>query len=475
MAKSAFVLAATQSGCGKTTFAIGLMAALRRQGLLVQPYKVGPDYIDTMYHRAACGQASRNLDAFMLPEETLRYLYARSAAAADVAVVEGVMGLYDGLRPDSIEASSAHISQLLGAPVILLVNARGMSLSLAALINGFCAFARQKSSRPLQVAGVLLNNIKSKMSFQYAKNIIERECGLPVFGWLPSRPEFALSERHLGLYCSGEVSDLQQKMDLLAEEITANCDLPALLAATERAAQPPLTAPVLPEPLAAPVRIGLAQDAAFNFYYQDSLDLLVELGAELVPFSPLKDTQLPPDLAGLFLGGGYPELHLPELAANQSLLADLRSRLLAGLPCYAECGGFIYLGRSMTMQGERYPLAGVFPFDFAMTSSLQHFGYMQAEIAPGTPLTYGESQPLVVRGHEFHYTQRQETTEPAEPAWPACYQVHKPAAPGRSWQEGWHVQNTLGAYPHFNFWAQPRAAKNFLQLAADWQRQGVMM
>lgn len=467
MAKSAFLLAATQSGCGKTTFAIGLMAALRRQGLNVQPYKVGPDYIDPMYHRAACGHASRNLDAFMLPEPALRYLYARSAAAADVAVVEGVMGLYDGLRPDSIEASSAHISQMLDLPVILLVNARGMSLSLAAMVNGFRDFMQQKSNNPLQVAGVLLNNIKSEMGFRYAKNIIERECGLPVFGWLPNRPEFALSERHLGLYCSGEVSDLQQKMDLLAAEITANCDLPALLAATECAALPEPQPPTLPEPLFKPVRIGLAQDAAFNFYYQDSLDLLMELGAELAPFSPLKDKQLPPDLGGLFLGGGYPELYLPELSANQSLLADLQSRLLAGMPCYAECGGFIYLGRSMTMQGESYPLAGVFPFDFEMTDRLQHFGYMEAEIAPGTPLTYGLKQPLSIRGHEFHYTQRQETAEPG-PA--PRYQVHKPAAASRVWQEGWQVQNTLGAYPHFNFWAQPQAARNFLQLAADWRR-----
>lgn len=469
MAKSAFVLAATQSGCGKTTFAIGLMAALRRQGLKVQPYKVGPDYIDTMYHRAACGRASRNLDAFMLPEPTLRYLYARSAAAADVAVVEGVMGLYDGLRPDSIEASSAHISQMLGLPVVLLVNARGMSLSLAALINGFRDFAGQKGGRPLRVAGVMLNNIKNAMSFQYAKNIIERECGLPVFGWLPNLPEFALSERHLGLYCSGEVADLQQKMALLASHITANCDLPALLAATECSAPEPLAAPALPEPLAKPVRIGLAQDAAFNFYYQDSLDLLTDLGAELVPFSPLQDAQLPPDLAGLFLGGGYPELYLPELSANSSMLADIRGRLLAGLPGYAECGGFIYLGRSMTMQGRKYNLAGVFPFDFAMTNRLQHFGYMQAEICPGTPLTCGEAEPLIIRGHEFHYTQLQKAADAA--AWPARYQVHKPNAPGRSWQEGWQAQNTLGAYPHFNLWAEPRAAANFLRLAAKWQEE----
>lgn len=467
MAKSAFILAATQSGCGKTTFAIGLMAALRRLGHKVQPFKVGPDYIDPMYHRAACGGEvySRSLDAFMLPEDTLRYLYARRAAAADVAVVEGVMGLYDGLRPDSIEASSAHISQMLDLPVILLVNAKGMALSLAALLHGFQDFARQKTGQPLKVAGVLLNNIKNEMSFRYAQEIIERECGLPVFGWLPNRPEFALSERHLGLYCSGEVADLQQKLDSLAAQIAQSCDLPRLLAATECAAIK-AERPALPAPVPGPLRIGIAQDAAFNFYYQDSLDLLTELGAELVPFSPLHDAHLPPDLAGVLLGGGYPELYLPELAANQSLLADLRGRLLAGLPCYAECGGFIYLGRSMTMQGESYPLAGVFPFDFAMTDRLQHFGYMEAAIRPGTPLSYGESAPLNMRGHEFHYTQR--VNDGADEN--ACYQVHKPNKKARGWQEGWQVQNTLGAYPHFNFWAQPQAAKNFLQLAYDYQR-----
>lgn len=466
MAKSAFVLAAAGSGSGKTTFAIGLMAALRRLGYKVQPFKVGPDYIDPMYHRAACGVASRNLDAFMLPEKTLQYLYAKAAAKADVAVVEGVMGLYDGLRPDSIEASSAHISQLLGAPVILLVNARGMSLSLAALVNGFRDFARQKGTEPLNLAGVLLNNIKTEMSFQYAKAIIERECGVPVLGWLPNLPEVSLSERHLGLYCSGEVADLQQKIALLADKLLANCDLPRLLAAC--ACRPLQTEPpALPELLFKPVRIGLAQDAAFNFYYQDSLDLLTELGAELVPFSPLADKRLPPDLGGLFLGGGYPELHLPELSANHSLLADLRGRLAANMPCYAECGGFIYLGRGMTMQGEQYPLAGVFPFDFEMTDRLQHFGYLEAEIRPGTALTYGEERSLRIRGHEFHYTQRVEEGADND----ACYQVQKPNSARRGWQEGWQVQNTLGAYPHFNFWANPQCAKNFLQLAADYHNK----
>lgn len=469
MAKSAFILAATQSGSGKTTFSMGLMAALRSQGHTVQPFKVGPDYIDPMYHTAACGRSSRNLDAFMLPEDVLRYLFAKNSADADVAVVEGVMGLYDGLRPDGIEGSSAHVSQILQAPVVLLVNARGMSLSLAALINGFRDFALAKSGRPLAVAGVLLNNLKNEMSYQYAKQIVERECGLPVFGWLPNLPEAALSERHLGLLCSGEVGDLPQKLQMLAEQICAHCDLPALLAATQMQQPPARPEPPLPASLpergCAPVRIGLARDAAFNFYYQDSLELLEQLGAQLVPFSPLADGALPPDLDGLLLGGGYPELHLPELSANQSLLADLRRQLAAGLPCLAECGGFIYLGRSMEMQGESWPLADVFPFDFEMTDRLQHFGYIEVELDQACLLCDG--QPLRLRGHEFHYTQRKPNGAGAD--WPTFYQAKKPTG-ARSWREGWQIYNTLGGYPHFNLWAEPQAAVNFLLKAANYRQ-----
>ena len=213
------------------------------------------------------------------------------------------------------------------------------------------------------------------------------------------------------------------------------------------------------------MRIGLARDAAFNFYYQDSLELLEQLGAQLVPFSPLADDALPPDLDGLLLGGGYPELHLPELSANQSLLADLRRQLAAGLPCLAECGGFIYLGRSMEMQGESWPLADVFPFDFEMTDRLQHFGYIEVELDQACLLCDG--QPLRLRGHEFHYTQRKPNGAGAD--WPTFYQAKKPTG-ARSWREGWQIYNTLGGYPHFNLWAEPQAAVNFLLKAANYRQ-----
>jgi cobyrinic acid a,c-diamide synthase len=454
MAKSAFILAATQSGCGKTTFSMGLMTALRKLGHSVQPFKVGPDYIDPMYHTAACGRPSRNLDSVMLPEETLRYLFRKNSADADLAVIEGVMGLFDGLNPSSIAGSTAHISQILDVPIILLINARGMSLSIAALINGFRDFVPG-----LKIAGVLLNNVKSKMLFTYVKGIIEQECGLPVFGWLPNNPDFALSERHLGLYCSNETPELDAKFSLIADTLIANCDLSALLEATKLApAAPPR--PQLPERLAEPVKLGVARDSAFNFYYQDSLDLLAELGAELIPFSPIADDKLP-DADAIYLGGGYPELHLPELSANTVFLQDIRTKLKGGLPCFAECGGFIYLGESMTMEGKNYKLTGIFPFEFAMTDRLQHFGYMEAEIAADTPLT--QTAPTKICGHEFHYTQRIDKTD-----YPTCYQVTKPGKK-LSWQEGYQAYNTLGGYPHFNFYANPTCAKSLLLAAAEYR------
>lgn len=456
MAKAAFMLAAAGSGSGKTTFACGLMTALRRQGFAVQPFKVGPDYIDPMYHTALCGRPSCNLDSVMLPEETLRHLFNKNAADADVALIEGVMGLFDGLSPKSIYGSSADIARILDLPVLLLVNARGMALSAAALVNGFRDFAPG-----VKIAGVLLNNVKSAMLFRYLKEIIEENCQIPVLGWLPHDPAFALSERHLGLYCSGEYADLTAKFDKVADCLLGNCDWPALLAA---AAYTPKYAPEppLPAPLTQPVRLGIAQDAAFNFYYQDNIDLLEQLGAEIVPFSPLKDASLPP-VDALYLGGGYPELFAAALEANAGFRADIAAKLAAGLPCYAECGGFIYLGRTLTYQNTTYQMTGFFPFDFAMTDRLQHFGYMQAEITADTPLT-GDTSGTIT-GHEFHYTKRVDKA-----AYPPRYQVSKPGK-NQCWQEGYQRENTLGGYPHFNFWGNPQMAKNLLLAAAAYQQR----
>ncbi|MEE0776573.1 MAG: cobyrinate a,c-diamide synthase [Bacillota bacterium] len=458
MAKSAFVLAATQSNSGKTTIAMGLMTAFRNMGLKVQPFKVGPDYIDPMYHTAATGRNSRNLDSFMLEEDTIRYLFEKNSADADIAIVEGVMGLYDGQGGFSLKGSSAHIAQILDLPVILVVNGNGMSLSVAALIKGF-----QDFSPETKIGGVILNQVKNDSGYLHLKEIIETNCKIPVLGYLPKNEAFALSDRHLGLYCSEEIVDLDKKFSLIAESLADHCDLNQIRDVMARAPHV-APAPLLPGKIDGNVTIGYAKDSAFNFYYRDSLDLLEELGATLVEFSPMTDKALP-SLDGVILGGGYPELHLEELSANRPFMEDLKVKLENGLPCFAECGGFIYLGKSMTMEGKTHELTGFFPFDFAMTDRLQHFGYMEAAIEDGTILTTEGSESI--RGHEFHYTKRTDET-----AFPASYRVTKKRRTKEvHWEEGYHQNNVLGGYPHFNFYSNPQCAKNLLLMAQEYQRR----
>lgn len=460
MIKTAFLVAAVNSGGGKTTVTMALMAAFRKLNFTVQPFKVGPDYIDPMYHTVATGRKSRNLDSFMMPEASLSYLFDQNSGAADIAIVEGVMGLYDGISPDSIAGSSAHIAQILDIPVILVLDGHGMSLSAAALIKGF-----QDFSPATNIAGVILNRVKHEKGYLHLKEIIESQCGLPVFGYLPEDPAFALASRHLGLYCSNEIADLNAKLAALAEALIDHVDLAALQSAAAYAGKPAVK-PALPRPLKGQkkVRIGYADDAAFNFYYQDNLDLLRELGAELIAVSPLKDKTLPP-LDGLLLGGGYPELHLKELSANASFMEELKERLEEGMPCYAECGGLIYLGRSLTVDGKTHSLTGFFPFAFAMSHRLQHFGYLQAEIAPHTVFS-GET-PETLRGHEFHFTKRVDTA-----AYTTVYDISKKRKDKvLRWQDGFQKNNVLGGYPHFHFYANPACAVYFLEKALEEQEK----
>lgn len=457
MVKSAFLLSAIHSGGGKTTIAMGLMRAFCKSGYVVQPFKVGPDYIDPMYHGAATGRKSRNLDSFMVAEEALAYLFAKNSEEADIAVVEGVMGLYDGADTASIKGSSAHIAQILDIPVVLVIDGNGMSLSVAALIKGFRDFSPET-----KIAGVILNRVRNDSGYFYLKEIIEGNCQLPVFGYLPENSKFALNSRHLGLFCSGEIGDLETKLDLVADALIAHVDLEALAKAA-RFTKKDAVKPILPAPLKSKVKIGYAYDAAFNFYYQDNLDLLVELGAKLIPFSPLTD-DAPPDVDALILGGGYPELNLKELSANTAFLEKLKTLLENGLPCYAECGGLIYLGNSMTMAGSTYPLVGFFPFDFEMTDRLQRFGYMTAKIAPHTLLA-GDT-PETLRGHEFHFTKRVDQID-----FPTVYAVTKQRKQKTlQWEEGYAQKNILGGYPHFHFYSNPSCAMRFLEKALEYQR-----
>jgi cobyrinic acid a,c-diamide synthase len=419
------------------------MAALARRGLRVQPFKVGPDYIDPTYHRAACGVPSRNLDSWMLPHHHLRELFARAVAGCDVAVVEGVMGLFDGASPDSDEGSTAQVAKLLGLPVLLVADARKVARSVAATVLGFQRFDPQ-----VRIVGVLLNGIAGPRHLDYCRRPIEQAVGLPVVGYLPRRDDLQLPERHLGLVPEVEGPVARDFFDRLAAQVEATVDLDMLLRLAEApdpAPPPPLLFPPQPMPIRAAVAV--ARDRAFSFYYQDALDLLSAWGAEVVPVSPLEDASLPPGVGALYLGGGFPELYARELAENVSFLQSVREAARRGLPIYAECGGLMFLGRELVdAQGKAHPLAGLLPLRTSMEGARLQLGYRRVRaLADGPVLAAGQE----ARGHEFHYS-RLEVLEEA----PAAYEVLD--QPGRL--EGFRVGSVWASYVHLHFAASPHMA-----------------
>ncbi len=329
-----FMISAPGSGSGKTTVVCGLLKALMQRGLKVAAFKSGPDYIDPMFHSRVIGAHSRNLDLFMLGADTARFLVAKNAKQADVAVFEGAMGFYDGMGKTT-EASAYELAAVCDTPVVLVVNGKGAALSIAAMIKGFKDFRKDS-----HVVGAILNNM-NPMSYMLYKETIEAEAGVKLLGYFPPMPDCNFESRHLGLVTADEIGALQEIVEKLAVQAAKSIDLDALLAIAQHAA------PLMYEDMTiAPLgqtRIAVAKDKAFCFYYQDALDLLNELGAELVEFSPMTDSHLPEGTRGLVLGGGYPELYADKLEANESLRNEIKAALADGMPCFAECGGFMYL------------------------------------------------------------------------------------------------------------------------------------
>ena len=330
------VLAGTNSGCGKTVVTCAVLQALVSRGLRVGAAKCGPDYIDPMFHSRVIGAKSSNLDSFFFDRDTMRCLLAHNGQDCDITVIEGVMGYYDGLGLTSTRASTYETARETESPVVLVVNARGTALSVVAAVQGFLDFAPDNN-----VQGVILNGC-SAMSYGALARELESRLGVRACGYLPRLPECTLESRHLGLVTADEVADLREKLRQLAEAAEKTLELDALLEIAHNAPVLDFTPPVLPEK-GAPVRIGVARDRAFCFYYEDSLDLLRQLGAELIPFSPLTDEKLPDGVQGLYLGGGYPELYAAQLEENHALRRQIRDVVYAGMPCIAECGGFMYL------------------------------------------------------------------------------------------------------------------------------------
>ena len=444
-----FLLAAPRSGSGKTTMTCALLMALKRRGCAPCAFKSGPDYIDPMFHRAVLGVESRNLDLFFSAPETVRTLYAKGAAGHGAAVCEGAMGFYDGLGGVSDRASAWHLADTLGLPVLLVVEPKGQSLTLAAELNGLVNFRT-----PSHIAGILLNNCTARMHVLLAP-MLEKETGLPVLGFLPKLPEAVIGSRHLGLYTAAEVENLQQKLALLADAAEEHIDWPRLLALCEK--EPPAL-PVQPETPPARVRIAVAQDEAFCFIYAETLEAFRDAGAEVVFFSPLRDTALPENIGGLYLPGGYPELHARELSGNTSLLREIKQKIESGLPTAAECGGFLYLGQSLTdAEGQSWPMAGVLPGEAKDAGRLVRFGYAALSADSDSMLfRAGESFPI----HEFHHWD--------STANGTALAAKKPVG-GAEWRCGFVNEHFYAGFPHL-YWAGTPLPQRFAAAAENYRR-----
>lgn len=437
----AVVIAGTSSGCGKTTVTLGVMAALRKRGVKVQPFKCGPDFIDPTLHRQITGRISRNLDVHMCGEAFVRSCFAAHAPAEGISVIEGVMGLFDGG-----EGSAAHLAALLGVPVILVVDVRSAAESVAAVIKGF-----ETLDSRIRITGVILNRVGSVRHRQMIEDAVNKYCRAEIIGVLPRENEISLPSRHLGLHMGPEVDLNRQQLAALIEE---HLDLDKLwkLACTAKSG---IDKPknMVGHPCRKPVvRLGLARDEAFCFYYQDNLDMLTRAGAEIVEFSLLHDSRLPPALDGLYLGGGYPELHARKLAANRCMREEIKKFSESGKPVYGECGGFMYLCSSIIDdKGREYPMAGIYPVRAIMATRLRRLGYRQVEIRCET--LFGQAGTNCY-GHEFHYSEIEPMPASIERAWILD--------DGRD--EGYRIRNTLAGYVHLHWGRTPEVIDCFVDM-----------
>ena len=443
-----FVIAAPRSGSGKTTVTCAVLQALISRGLRVGAAKCGPDYIDPMFHSRVIGAKSSNLDSFFFDRDTMRYLLAHNTQGCDVTVIEGVMGYYDGLGGVTDTASAWQLADTLDLPALLVVRPKGASLTLAAELRGLTAFRT-----PHHIAGILLNDCTRGLC-ALLKPMLEKETGLPVVGCLPPLPEAAIESRHLGLKTAAEIDDLQRKIQLLSDAAQQTIDWPLLHTLFDRPA--PAAVPcTVPPPR---VRLAVARDAAFCFTYAETLEALRENGAELCFFSPLADTALPDNIGGLYLPGGYPELYAARLAANAALRAAVKSAVQGGLPTVAECGGFLYLGRTLQdANGTPHPMAGVLPGQGFKVGRLVRFGYARLTARADSMLfRAGETLPV----HEFHHWDSTENGDAFTAA----------KANGRQWACGFANERLYAGFPHL-YWAGTPLPKRFAAAAEHYIKE----
>jgi cobyrinic acid a,c-diamide synthase len=453
------VIAGTHSGAGKTTLTLGLMAALKRRGSTVAPFKVGPDFIDPGHHTHVVGRDSRTLDGWMLSRAYNQHTFQVHAAGCDVAVVEGVMGLFDGFSGSSEEGSTAQMAKWLDLPVLLVVDAASMARSAAALVQGF-----QRFDSHVHFAGVFFNRLGSQGHRDFLREAMAAYVDLPFLGGLIRDDRLGIPERHLGLTTAEDGPLTARQEHLLATAMEAGLDVDGLLARLPELPPPPEASRPGFGKNSAPVRMGVARDNAFCFYYPDNLELLAAAGVELVPFSPVNDARLPGELDGLYFGGGYPELHAGRLAENREMRAMIRRCSQQGMPIYGECGGFMYLCRELEdADGTVHPMCGCFPFRSRMHAGLRSLGYREVRLTADTLLG---KKGQVLRGHEFHYSGLGDIA--AGPV-NTVYAVGARAG-GQPSAEGYLVHRTLGSYVHLHLGSRPESAQALADACRKYRR-----
>ena len=446
-------IAGTHSGCGKTTVSLGIMAALVKRGLVVQSFKVGPDFIDPGHHRRITGRDSHNLDGWMMSRDYNRYLLTHYSRDADMVVMEGVMGLFDGFSGKDESGSTAQMAKWLDLPVILVIDARAMARSAAAIVLGFSRF-----DPGLPLKGVIFNRVGSEAHAEMIADAMSSVSDIPVFGYLPRDEGLEIPSRHLGLVTDEDFSADEDRIAKLGRWIEDNMDLDYLMG-------------LLPEVgnqnsvgdrfgsntrLDRKTKIGIARDEAFCFYYPENLRLLEEAGAELIPFSPLHARRLPDGIKGIILGGGYPELHCEVLSQNRELLAEIREFGLSGMPIYAECGGFMFLSREIRdLEGQAFPMVGIFPMKAKMEHRLKALGYREVITRKKSILGPADTK---VRGHEFHYSRIQDM----ESGFECIYEMTDRKAVSSA-KEGFVQNRVLGSYVHLHWGSNPAVATSLVE------------
>jgi cobyrinic acid a,c-diamide synthase len=446
------VIAGTHSGTGKTSISIALVAALRRRGLRVQTFKVGPDFLDPTYHAIASGRPCYNLDGWMTSKEYVQELFARASADADIAIIEGVMGLFDGADAATSEGSTAEIARWLDAPVLLVVNAHGVARSVAATVKGFTTFEPD-----LRISGIVANQCGSERHREWLSDSLKSVSLPPLVGAVPRGAFAELPSRHLGLVTADSRVLSEPAIASLADAADQHVSVDNILTIARGAATLEAVSVIRP-PAERRVRIGVARDEAFHFYYQDTFDEMESAGCELVWFSPVKEAYLPERLDGLYIGGGYPEASAEALSANETMLDSIRRFAETNRPVYAECGGLMYLSKGLeTLDGKRYSLARLLPCWTRMREKKKALGYVEVTLKSDS--LWGKRGDIL-RGHEFHYSEL--IDDPTEDSgWESVYALKRRRSDEIT-SEGFQRGNILASYAHMHYGSRPGAIRRFI-------------